>query len=79
MTIRTEIAGRQLAELVEQVKAGNEVVLTESNRPVAILVAAVQNGNPTGESFRIRTFKGHRILTPVISQADLADEMFGRR
>jgi antitoxin (DNA-binding transcriptional repressor) of toxin-antitoxin stability system len=79
MTIRTEIGSSQLAELVEQVKAGNEVLLTESNRPVAKLVAAVQNGNPTSASFRIRSFAGHRVLTPVISQADLADEMFGTR
>jgi antitoxin (DNA-binding transcriptional repressor) of toxin-antitoxin stability system len=79
MTIRTEIGSGQLAELVEQVKAGNEVLLTQSNKPVAKLVAAVQNGNPTTASLRIRTFKGHRILAPVISQADLADEMFGKR
>jgi len=79
MTIRTEIGSGQLAELVKQVKAGNEVLLTESNKPVAKLVAAVQNGNSTSASFRIRSFKGHRVLAPNVSQADLADEMFGKQ
>ena len=79
MTIRTEIGKGQLAELVEQVKAGNEVLLTESDKPVAKLVPAVQNGGVTTSSLRIRSFHGHRVLEPVISQADLAEEMLGKR
>ena len=30
-------------------------------------------------SFNVRSFAGHRVLTPVVSQSDLADEMFGTR
>ena len=28
------------------------------------------------EPLRIQSLKGHRVLTPVISQAELADELF---
>jgi antitoxin (DNA-binding transcriptional repressor) of toxin-antitoxin stability system len=44
-----ESAGR-LAELIDQVKAGNEVILTEGQRPVARLVAAVEESAiPAGQ------------------------------
>lgn len=73
----------QLAELVKQVQAGNEVVLTQGNRPVARLVPTVggeaaQEAAP-GAALRIRSLKGHQVLTPPISQAELAEELFGRR
>ena len=71
----TEFSGR-LAELVKQVQAGNEVVLTQGSKPVAKIVPATQEANASGASFEIRSLKGHRVITPVISQADLADEMF---
>ena len=77
--VTTEIGSGQLAELVKQVQAGNVVLLTEGSKPVAELVPAgdtvVKNGTP----LRIRSLSGHRVLTPVISQDELADEMFGRR
>ena len=69
----SELTG-QLAELVKQVQAGNEVVFTEGNRPVARLVPAV--GQAAGVALRIRSLKGHRVLTPVIGQAELAEELF---
>jgi len=28
---------------------------------------------------KIRSFKGHRVLTPDISQADIAEDMFGQK
>lgn len=71
----SEFTGR-LAELVKQVQAGDEVVLTQSNKPVARIVAASDKQTAPGTLLQIRSLKGHRILTPAISQSDLADEMF---
>jgi len=69
----------QLADLIKKVQAGAEVLLTQGNKPVAKLVSA---GEPTAArrtGLRIRSLKGHRVLTPVITQTELADEMFGRQ
>lgn len=74
----TEFAG-QLAELVKQVQAGNEVLLTQGNKPVARLMPAFNNESLGARTLHIRSLKGHRVLTPVISHAELAEEMFGRR
>ena len=73
-----ELAG-QLAELVKQVQAGNEVLLTQGNKPVAKLVPAGEREAIPGGALRIRSLKGHRVLIPVVSQAQLAEEMFGRQ
>jgi prevent-host-death family protein len=78
VTMTAEAGTGQLAELVKQVQAGNEVLVTQANKPVARLVAVSQNEKPKAAALRIRSFKGHRVLTPVISQADLAEEMFTR-
>jgi prevent-host-death family protein len=67
----------QLAELIKQVQAGNEAVLTQDNRPVAKVVSAKEERNASG-TIEIRSLKGHRVLTPAISQSELADEMFAR-
>jgi prevent-host-death family protein len=79
MTTTAEISERtgQLAELVKQVQAGNEVLLTEGNKPVARLVPALEQV-AAGAALQIRSLKGHRVLTPMISQAELAEELFGR-
>jgi antitoxin (DNA-binding transcriptional repressor) of toxin-antitoxin stability system len=79
MTMKAEIGAGQLAELVKQVEAGNEVVLTKGDKPVARLVAATAKTTAPTAPLHIRSFKGHRALTPVISKAELADEMFGRQ
>ena len=71
-----EIGTAPLAELVKQVQAGNEVVLTQGNKPVAKLVPAVENGVAPHTALKIHSLKGHRVLTPVISQSELAEEMF---
>jgi antitoxin (DNA-binding transcriptional repressor) of toxin-antitoxin stability system len=67
-----------LAELVKQVQAGNEVLLTQGSKPVAKIVAAGQDQPAPSAPLRIRSIKGHRVLTPVIRQEELADEMFSR-
>jgi hypothetical protein len=57
---------------------GDGVLLTQGNKPMAKIVSASENGIPFGTALNIRSIKGHRILTPVISQGELAAEMFGR-
>ena len=69
----------RLAELVERVQAGDEVLLTQGNKPVARLVPATKKAHSPRAALRIRSLKGHRVLTPVISQAEIAEEMFGRQ
>lgn len=78
MTTTAEVNGLtgQLAELVKQVQAGHEVLLTQGHKPVARLVPAVENSIVPGAAFQIRSFKGRRVLTPSISQSELAAEMF---
>ena len=73
----TEVAGR-LAEFVRQVESGNDVLLTRDSKPVARLVPATAPPAVSGPPRAIRSLKGHRVLTPDISQADLADELFAR-
>ena len=77
MIVTAEIGAGQLAELVKQVQAGNEVLLTESNKPVARLVSASEKKTTPSVPLQVRSIKGRQILTPIISQADLADDMFG--
>ncbi len=78
MTVEVKELAGQLAELVKEVQAGNEVVLTQGNKPVAKLVPTGTTETTAGGVLRIRSLKGHRVLTPVVSQAELAEEMFGR-
>ena len=79
MTMTAEIGAGQLAELVKQVQAGNEVVLTQGNKPVAKLVPALDKETAPHAPLQIRSLAGHRVLTPVISQQELAEEMFVRQ
>ena len=68
----------QLAELVERVQAGDEVLLTQGSKPVARLVPVVKEEVTSRTVLQVRSLKGHRVLTPVISQTDIAEELFGR-
>ena len=79
MTVTAEIGTRQLADLIKQVQAGDEVVLTQGNKPVAKLVSAIKETVAARTALHIRSLKGHRVLTPVISQTELAGEMFGQQ
>ncbi len=78
MIVTTEIGTKQLADLIKQVQAGDEVLLTLGNKPVAKLVPAERGAIAPATALHIRALKGHRVLTPPISQGDLAEEMFGR-
>lgn len=79
MVVTVEIGTRQLADLVKQVQAGDEVVLTEGNRPVARIVPASESSQYPATGLKIRSIKGHRVLTPIFSQEELAEEIFGRQ
>jgi antitoxin (DNA-binding transcriptional repressor) of toxin-antitoxin stability system len=79
MTVMAEIGPGQLADLVKQVLAGHEVVLTQGSEPVAKLVPTGQQNGVPAANLRIRSLKGHRVLAPVISQEEIAGEMFGRQ
>jgi prevent-host-death family protein len=79
MIVTAEIGTGQLADLIKQVQAGDEVLLTQGNKPVAKIVSASENGISSGTAMNIRSIKGHRVVTPIISQEELAEEMFGRQ
>jgi prevent-host-death family protein len=81
MTMMAELkdVAKRLAELVERVRAGDVVLLTQENKPVAKLVPASGDEQPQGAPLKLRSLKGHRVLTPVIAQAEIAEELFGRQ
>ena len=79
MTVTTEIGARPLADLIKQVQDGDEVLLTQGNKPVAKLVSAAPEAIFPAMPLLIRSFTDHRVLTPVISQAELAEDIFGRQ
>ena len=79
MKVTAEIGTGQLADLIKRVQAGDEVLLTQGNQTVAKIVSAVENGIPSSTTLKIRSIKGHRVLTLNISQDELADEMFGQK
>jgi prevent-host-death family protein len=79
MVITAEIGAEKLSELVKQVQAGNEILLTQDAKPVARLVPAGKAAAEKRAPLQVRSLPGHKVLTPVISQEDIAEEMFGRQ
>jgi antitoxin (DNA-binding transcriptional repressor) of toxin-antitoxin stability system len=79
MVVRTNVEPGQLADLVKQVQAGNEVLLVQGDKAVARLVPAFEAKSQSGSALRVSSLKGHRVLTLNISQAELAEEMYGRQ
>ena len=65
-----------LAELVKEVQAGNEVLLTQGQKPVARIISASEKEVHAVGKLQIRSLKGHQVLTPNISTAEIMDEMF---
>jgi prevent-host-death family protein len=74
----SEFTGK-LAELVKQVQAGNEVLLTQERKPVAKIVSTSEKEIVSSAKLQIHSLKGHRVLTPAISQSEVAEEMFMRQ
>jgi antitoxin (DNA-binding transcriptional repressor) of toxin-antitoxin stability system len=79
MTVTEEVESGRLAELLKQVRAGNEVLLTQDHKPVAKLVAALHEKNEPRPAWKLHAISGHRVLTPNISQAEIAEKMFDRQ
>jgi prevent-host-death family protein len=79
MIVTAEIGTGELADLIKKVQAGAEVLLTQGNKPVAKLVSASEETAATRPALPVHSLNGHRVLTPVIPQTELAEEMFGRR
>lgn len=79
MIVTEEIGTKQLADLIKQVQAGDEILLTQDAKPVAKLVSALEKPGFSRQMLPIRSLKGHRVLTPVISQTELAEELFDRQ
>ena len=77
MIVTAEIGTGELADLIKKMQAGAEVLLTQGNKPVAKLVSAGEATVVPRPTLTIRSLKGHRVLTPIISQTELAGEMFG--
>jgi antitoxin (DNA-binding transcriptional repressor) of toxin-antitoxin stability system len=66
-------------ESLDDVKAGHEVLVTRGQQPVARLVSMrPEPPNRPRSILDLPSFKGHRVLTTVITQAELAEEMFAR-
>lgn len=78
MVVTSKVESGQLADLVKQVQAGNEVLLTQGDKLVARLVPAHVEKSEALPPLTFRSLKGHQVLTPVISQAEIAEELFGR-
>jgi antitoxin (DNA-binding transcriptional repressor) of toxin-antitoxin stability system len=78
MTMTVEVGTGQLAELVKQIQDGNEVVLTQGDKPVARIVPATEKAGTPHGALQVRSLKGHRVLTSVITQSELAEELFSR-
>jgi antitoxin (DNA-binding transcriptional repressor) of toxin-antitoxin stability system len=81
MTVTAEVASAQLPELLKEIRAGNEVVLTEKNEPVAILSRAPrQERSGHRPSVKdIHVFHDVKVLTPTFTNAEIAEEMFGQK
>jgi antitoxin (DNA-binding transcriptional repressor) of toxin-antitoxin stability system len=77
VTVTTEIGSAALSDLVKQVQAGVEIVLTEGDKPVARLVPATESPRHASPLF-IPLISGHRVIDANISQGEIADEIFAR-
>ncbi|MGA3172200.1 MAG: hypothetical protein ABSE62_14440 [Chthoniobacteraceae bacterium] len=78
MTVIQDVGTAQLVDLIKQVQAGNDVLLTQGDKPIARLVPVQEIETGTTAALRLRSLKGHQVLTPAISQGELAEEMFGQ-
>jgi antitoxin (DNA-binding transcriptional repressor) of toxin-antitoxin stability system len=79
MTVTEEVKSGQLAELLKQVRAGNEVVLTQGQKPVARIVATGTASDDVRGPLKIKSLKGHKVLISNFTHAEIADEMFGQK
>lgn len=80
--VKTAEAGelaKHLTEFLDEVKAGNEVLVTSGAKPVARLVPVQSQSQPRRRSIRgLRPLPGKWMGETVLKSGDLADEMFAR-
>lgn len=72
MTLSAEVGTGQLADLIKEIEAGNEVVLMQANKPVAKLMPATGQDIAPKTAIKIRSIKGHKVLTPSVRYEELA-------
>lgn len=78
MIVTEEVGDSLLADLIKRVQAGDEVLLTQGDKPVAKIISASTNDELSSTTLNFGSFKNRRVLTPFISQGELGEEMFGR-
>mgnify|MGYP003574925630 FL=1 len=70
----------RLEEFLRDVQAGNEVVITREQKPVARLVPVEPETKSGPRSIRgLKPLEGEWAGERVIKSEDLAEEMFGRK
>ena len=79
MTAEVNEFGGRLSEFVKLVEGGDEVLITRESKLIAKLVPAAEAQAAQRAPLEIRSLPGHRVLTPVISQTEIAEEMFGQK
>lgn len=75
-TAELEDVAAHLAEWLQQVAAGHEVVITHSSKPVARLLSATRSESTSKGFLDLPVFHGHQVLTPNFTSAEIADEMW---
>jgi prevent-host-death family protein len=75
MTVTAEVGTQQLADLVKQVQAGDEVLLTQGNKPVAKIVSASGNGNSSAPR-SLSSARHDHVLRLAQQPPNLADNHF---
>ena len=78
MTVTADVRTSDLQQLVKQVQAGHEILLTEDNKTVAKIVSTPNQEVAQKRKYDIPGLSGHKVLTPIITQAEIANEMFSR-
>src|SRR4051812_11058202 len=73
-----DLAGN-LSTVITRVLAGNEVILTKANQPVARIVRIQKSQKREAlPPLKIRSLSRPRVLAPKITGAEIAEEMFNR-
>jgi antitoxin (DNA-binding transcriptional repressor) of toxin-antitoxin stability system len=79
VTVTADIGTSVLRDLVKHIQEGDEMLLTEGDKPVAKIVSAAVKETQPERGLRLPAgFSGHRPLYTVVTQAELAEEMFSR-
>jgi antitoxin (DNA-binding transcriptional repressor) of toxin-antitoxin stability system len=65
-----------LPEVVSQVLAGKEVVLTEADKPIARIVPILNGGSRPLPLLKIQSFSRPQVLTPNLTGSEIAEDMF---